>query len=125
MEKKHAQKSILIVDDTPHNLAFVHAILRSEYQVFFALNGADAVQTALSKPLDLILLDIAMPETDGFEVCQQLKSHEKTKNVPIVFLTASSAAEDEIRGLELGAVGFITKPVNSSALKAKIKKILA
>ena len=121
MKTNHTQETILLVDDTPQIVAFLHGLLQSEYQIFFALNGEDALQTATSKHPDLILLDIAMPGMDGFEVCRRLKIQEETKEIPVIFITATREPQDETKGLEMGAVDFITKPINPSVVKVRIK----
>ncbi len=114
--------SILVVDDTRANLTLMSELLQETYKVKAAPSGEKALKIAFSdNPPDLILLDIMMPEMDGYEVCRQLKSHEKTKDIPVIFLTAMSQAEDEEMGLALGAVDYITKPVSPPITLARIK----
>jgi putative two-component system response regulator len=118
--------TILIVDDTPDNIALMNGILSSSYRILVALNGEKALSIARGeiKP-DLILLDIMMPEMDGFEVCQILKADPITQNIPVIFVTAMGEVEDESRGFELGAVDYITKPVSPPRVIARIKTHLA
>jgi len=113
--------TILVVDDTPANLDLMAGLLQDRYRVKVAINGDKALQIARSEsPPDLILLDIMMPGLSGYEVCEQLKQDPATRAIPIIFLTAMSATEDETRGLQLGAVDFITKPVNPPIVLARV-----
>lgn len=122
MEEK---STLLIVDDTPHNLDVMVNLLSEKYRVKVALNGEKALKIAHSstKP-DLILLDIMMPGIDGFEVCRQLKSEDSTKDIPIIFVTAMHEIGDEEKGLALGAVDYITKPVSPPIVLARVKSHL-
>jgi sigma-B regulation protein RsbU (phosphoserine phosphatase) len=116
-----SKPSILVVDDTPANLTLMTGLLQDDYQVRAATSGEKALKIACSdNPPDLILLDIMMPEMDGHEVCRRLKADEKTCDIPIIFLTAMSEAEDEEKGLKLGAVDYITKPVSPPIALARI-----
>jgi sigma-B regulation protein RsbU (phosphoserine phosphatase) len=116
-----SKPSILVVDDTPANLTLMTGLLQDDYQVRAATSGEKALKIACSEnPPDLILLDIMMPEMDGHEVCRRLKADEKTQDIPIIFLTAMSEAEDEEKGLKLGAVDYITKPVSPPIALARI-----
>lgn len=115
------RSTLLVVDDTPDNLTLIADILKSKYRVKIANNGIKALDIMQSEPPpDLILLDIIMPQMDGYEVCQRLKADPKTQDVPIIFLTAKSDIEDERKGLELGAVDYITKPVSPPILLARV-----
>ena len=117
---------VLVVDDAPDNLFLMKNLLEGHYRVKVASTGAQAVRIAASdSPPDLILLDVMMPEMDGYEVCLQLKQSAKTKNIPVIFLTARSEVEDEERGLELGAVDYITKPISPPVVLARVKTHLA
>jgi len=112
---------ILIVDDIPENIDVLGGIL-SDYKRIFALNGKSALKKAMSdKPPDLILLDIMMPEMDGYEVCKRLKSEQKTRDIPVIFISAKGEIEDETKGFEAGAVDYITKPVIPSIVMARVK----
>jgi Amt family ammonium transporter len=115
------KRKILIVDDIPTNITVLTEILMSDYKMVCATNGKDALKLAASFIPDLILLDIMMPEMDGYETCRQLKSDDRTKDIPIVFLTAKKQEEDEIKGLELGAVDYISKPFSSVILRHKVR----
>jgi hemerythrin-like metal-binding protein len=117
---------ILIVDDTVENLKLLSELLKQRYQIRVATNGQDALQLAqgITKP-DLILLDIMMPELDGYTVCKQLKSQISTHDIPIIFLTAKNQPEDEVYGFSIGAADYITKPINPPILWARVKAQLA
>ncbi len=118
--------TILVVDDTPDNLLLMSSLLKDDYQVKIVNSGEKALKIAASDtPPDLILLDIMMPEMDGYEVCQRLKHDPKTENIPVIFLTAKAALEDETKGLEMGAVDYITKPVSPPIVLARVKNHLA
>ncbi|MDO8206312.1 MAG: response regulator [Gallionella sp.] len=118
--------TILVVDDTSANLELMKNLLQDDYQVITANGGAKALKIAASaSPPDLILLDIMMPGMDGYEVCRRLKRDRNTMNIPVVFLTAKSDVEDEKKGLELGAIDYITKPINNAIVLARVKNLLA
>ncbi len=117
--------TILVVDDTPHNLTLMSSLLRGDYQVKVANSGEKALAIALLEPPDLILLDIMMPGMDGYEVCERLKRSATTAQVPVIFITANAEVDDETRGLELGAVDYITKPISPPIVLARIKNHLA
>ena len=118
--------SILVVDDTPANLTLMTGLLQDDYQVRAATSGEKALKIAFSdNPPDLILLDIMMPEMDGHEVCRRLKADDKTREIPVIFLTAMSEVEDEEKGLNLGAVDYITKPVSPPIALVRIRSHLA
>lgn len=112
---------VLVVDDTPDNLTLMSGLLKDRYRVKVAPNGEKALKIVQGdqRP-DLILLDIMMPGLSGYEVCEILKKEPTTRDIPIIFLTAMSATEDEKKGLELGAVDFITKPVNPPIVLARV-----
>ena len=117
-----AKPTILVVDDTPENLALMSGLLKDRYQVRVANNGERALKLARGTPRpDLILLDIMMPGMSGHEVCQILKEDPDTNDIPIIFLTAMTATEDETKGLEMGAADFITKPVNPPIVLARVE----
>jgi CheY-like chemotaxis protein len=121
-ERPHQQASILVVDDVPENIDVVSGILRDEYKVRAATSGVRCIKIAESDtPPDLILLDIMMPEMDGLEVCRYLQSEEKTRDIPIIFITAKNEVDDVVNGLKIGAVDYVTKPVEPSILKARVK----
>ena len=116
------RKTLLLVDDTPDNLAHLNALLRGPYKTKIATNGEKALKIAFAdNPPDLILLDIMMPEMDGYEVCERLQADDRTREIPVIFLTAKIQMEDEKRGLEIGAVDYITKPISPPILLARIE----
>lgn len=116
------RQTVLCVDDTPEIISLIVSILGELYRVKAATSGKAALKIALSHdPPDLILLDIMMPEMDGFEVCRYLKSEPQTADIPVIFLTAKTDIEDEIKGFELGAVDYITKPISPSILLARAR----
>ncbi|MGZ5007914.1 MAG: response regulator [Methylobacter sp.] len=118
--------TLLVVDDTPDNLALMSALLKDQYKVKLANSGERCLKIAdTDTPPDLILLDIMMPEMDGYEVCRRLKAKIKTRDIPIIFLTAKSEIDDETRGLELGAADYITKPISPPIVLARIKTHLS
>jgi putative two-component system response regulator len=117
---------VLVVDDTPDNLSLMSDLLRGHYRVKLASGGTKALQIAQSEsPPDLILLDIMMPEMDGYEVCQQLKADPRTRDIPVIFLTAKALVEDERHGLSLGAVDYITKPISPPIVLARVETHLS
>jgi adenylate cyclase len=117
---------ILIVDDTPENVDVLAGVLREHYQIKVALNGPKALKIAQSDPAPaLILLDVMMPEMDGYQVCLQLQANEQTRRIPVIFVTAKSEVEDEAQGFGLGAVDYITKPVNPAIVLARVRTHLA
>lgn len=117
---------VLIVDDTPKNIQVLGTILKQEnYQINIAINGKQAIEMAQKVLPDIILLDIMMPEMDGFEACKILKEDPLTQNIPIIFLSAKNEAEDIIKGLELGASDYVTKPFNAAELLARVNTHLS
>jgi len=116
------QKLILIVDDTPLNIGVISGALKDSYKTKVATNGekALALASAEEKP-DLILLDIMMPGMDGYEVCSRLKADPATSEIPVIFLTGQTSAEDETRGFEVGAVDYVHKPFSPAVVKARVR----
>ena len=126
MEPPSNNSVILIVDDTPENVDVLAGVLREHYQIKVALNGPKALKIAQSDPAPaLILLDVMMPEMDGYQVCLQLQADERTRRIPVIFVTAKSEVEDEAQGFGLGAVDYITKPVNPDIVLARVRTHLA
>ncbi len=120
------KSTILVVDDTPENIDIVTGILHDTYKIKAALNGKKAIEIARKSPHpDMILLDIMMPEMDGYEVCKILKEDPITAKIPIIFVTAMSSEENEEKGLELGAVDYISKPISPSITKARVRTHIA
>ncbi len=118
-----SQMRVLIVDDEKINRDLLVGLLKPSYRIMVANNGAKALQAAarLEGRPDLILLDIMMPDMDGYEVCQRLKEVDATRDIPIIFVTAMSEISDESMGFRLGAVDYITKPVSPSIVQARVK----
>lgn len=112
--------TVLVVDDTPDNQLILSELLKPMYRVQVASNGEEALALAESDKPDLILLDVVMPGMSGFEVCRQLKSRVDTRDIPVIFLTTLNATEDETRGLVLGAVDYVTKPVNPPVVLVRV-----
>jgi CheY-like chemotaxis protein len=113
---------VLVVDDISKNLQIVGTMLRNEgYQVMPATSGVQALERALGQPPHLILLDLMMPEMDGLEVCRRLKAEPLTRQIPVIFLTASNEMEHLVKGFEAGAVDYITKPFNAPELLARVR----
>ena len=116
---------ILVVDDEPETVELIEFNLKqSGYTVSTAADGADALKKARSQPPDLIVLDVMLPEMDGFEICKTLRLDPSTTKVPIIMLTAKAAEIDRVLGLELGADDYLTKPFSTRELLLRIKKIL-
>jgi signal transduction histidine kinase len=115
------KQGILIVDDTPETIKILVDILSSDYRIMVAKNGLKALTHAAKNLPDLILLDIIMPEIDGYEVCHRLKQDPLTAEIPVIFITVMGAEEDETQGFALGAVDYITKPFNPAIVKARIR----
>ncbi|MDP3702348.1 MAG: diguanylate cyclase [Hylemonella sp.] len=112
---------LLLVDDQAINIQVMHRAFAQDCQVFMATSGPQALQICQDQAPDLVLLDIEMPEMDGFEVCRRLKASDLTRHIPVIFVTAHTDPAQETRGLELGAVDFISKPVNPSVLRARVR----
>lgn len=112
---------ILVVDDSPVNIQLLAATLVSLYEIHFATHGPQALEFVRTHPVDLILLDVAMPGMDGFEVCRRLKADESTRDIPVIFVTALMEMQDETAGFEVGAVDYIVKPVNAPIVRARVR----
>ena len=126
MADKKAKSIILVVDDTFDNIDLLSNILNPHFKVKAATNGEKALKIALTEPQpDIILLDIMMPDMSGYEVCEILKQDPATQAIPVIFITAKTAAEDEQRGFELGAVDYITKPFNPVIVEARVRSQLS
>ena len=118
--------NILIVDDTPANLRLLTSILNDRgYKVRAVVNGAMALAAARAAPPDLILLDITMPEMDGYQVCQRLKDNEITRDIPVIFISALDATEDKVKALTIGGVDYITKPFQIEEVLARVQTHIA
>jgi len=114
------ENTILIVDDTPENIDILVELLE-DFETQIAINGEDALETAWEDTPDLILLDIMMPEMDGYEVCKKLRADERTKDIPVIFLTAKTQKEDIVKGFEVGGQDYITKPFDARELMERVK----
>ena len=120
MKAKHDRQTILIVDDSVEIIDVLDETLSPDYEILICLTGAEALELLQrDDTVDLILLDVLMPEMDGYEVCRRLKSGEKTKDIPVLFVTALDDVEDEVRGLRIGAIDYIT---NRSALQSSARE---
>src|SRR4030088_917911 len=116
---------ILVVDDVPANVKLLEARLSAEYfDVLTAANGAEALAIAERAECDIILLDVMMPDMDGFEVCRRLKSNPATHFIPVVMITALDSPADRVRGLDAGADDFLTKPVSDIVLIARVRSLV-
>lgn len=116
------QATILVVDDSPENLQIISAVLKEHYKVKVAINGERALALATSaEPPDLILLDVMMPGMDGYEVCSRLKSNPATARIPVLFVSSRDEEEDEARGLSMGAIDYIVKPIRPSIVQARVR----
>jgi diguanylate cyclase (GGDEF)-like protein len=115
------QPVVLVVDDTPANLSLLSNILKDKYNIKVANNGIKALELAFASPPDLILLDVMMPDMDGYEVCRQLKDNPDTQDIPVLFLTAKNQLEDEELGLSLGAIDYIHKPISPPIIRARVQ----
>lgn len=121
-ETKTQTQTVLIVDDEPTNISLLNEVLKTDYKMMVAKDGKKAIILAQSSsPPDLILLDIVMPETDGYEVLKRLKNSDDTKDIPVIFVTSKAQDDDVTRGLEMGAVDYISKPFNPAVVKARVK----
>jgi len=118
------RQSVMIVDDTPANIEILSESLGDDYELFFAISGADALELIGADKPDLILLDIMMPGMDGYQLCAILKGDPATRDIPIIFVTAMIGEEDEIKGLELGAIDYLTKPISPHIVRARVKNHL-
>ena len=119
-------RTVLVVDDTPENIDVMSGILRGEFRVRAAVTGERALAIAQAEPQpDIILLDVMMPVMDGYEVLRRLKGDPVTRMIPVIFVTTLSESADERKGLDLGAVDYITKPISPSILTARVRAHLA
>jgi two-component system alkaline phosphatase synthesis response regulator PhoP len=118
------KKKILVVDDEPYVVRSLMFVLKKEgYKAIGASNGEEAIQKALEEKPDLIFLDIMMPKMNGYEVCQKLKENEETKDIYVIILTAKGQKEDKMKGVEVGANEYITKPFSPSKVVQRMKEI--
>lgn len=120
----HRKPKLLLVDDVPTNIKMLVEILASDHRIAIATDGPMALQATMVEKPDLILLDIEMPNMNGYEVCEKLKANESTRDIPVIFVTARNEEADETRGLDLGALDYITKPARPAIIKARVKNHL-
>ncbi|MEW6557844.1 MAG: response regulator [Elusimicrobiota bacterium] len=120
------QKKILIVEDDPPILEFLAFWLtKQDYEISTAEDGLSALEKIKTDKPDLILLDVMLPQMDGFEVCKKIRADENTKNIPVIFVTCKDAIEDIEKGFNVGGNDYVTKPIDNNHLLGRIKKILA
>jgi CheY-like chemotaxis protein len=118
-----SRPTILIVDDTPDNITLLSNLLKDKYNTKIANNGGTALQILASgAKVDLILLDVMMPDIDGYETCRRIKSDPRTSGIPVIFLTAKALPEDEALGRKLGAADYLSKPVNPVTLFSRVSQ---
>jgi PleD family two-component response regulator len=115
-----ARPCILVVDDDTFNFDLMESAFDSDYEVLYATEGMRALDIAAKRGPDLILLDVMMPHLDGYEVCSRLKADKRTCDIPVIFVTGLGDMSAETKGLELGAVDYITKPINATAVRARV-----
>ncbi|MBF0102658.1 MAG: PleD family two-component system response regulator [Desulfobacterales bacterium] len=121
MNMETKKNRILVVDDSEENIDILVSLFQKDYMITAAINGKKALEIASKRPPDLILLDIMMPEMNGYEVCHKLKGNDITKNIPVIFITALSDTLDEAKAFNLGAVDYITKPFQPVITKARVR----
>lgn len=119
------QHTILVVDDEPTNLRVLNQVLANQYRLIFAKNGQEALSLAEKNIPDLILLDVMMPQMTGYQVCETLKADNSLKHIPVIFVTALDDQDDEAKGLNLGAVDYIAKPISAAVVRARVKTHLS
>lgn len=121
MDISKVRPKILVVDDAPENLMVMEAILANDYSLKLFNNANDALNYAFANPPDLILLDVMMPEIDGFETCRRIKANPKLADVPVIFITSKNDVQDEEQGFLVGASDFIHKPISAPVVAARVK----
>ncbi len=125
MTPRQTRQRILIVDDDPANLQLLGAALREDYDVVVAKSGEQALKRLEQGPVDLALLDVVMPGIDGYEVLRRMKADPRYAQIPVIFVSAVNEATDTAHGRELGAVDYITKPLNLPTVQARVRTHLA
>jgi diguanylate cyclase (GGDEF)-like protein len=125
MTEPDPRPKLLVVDDAPGNIRVLRNLLRDEARVLFATSGGEALESARREQPDLILLDVLMPDMDGYAVCSALKSDPATQDVPVIFVTGLAETTDETRGLEVGAIDYITKPFVPAIVRMRVRNHLA
>jgi diguanylate cyclase (GGDEF)-like protein len=122
MQKR--KQIVLIVDDEVANIEVLNSALGDEYEILFATSGKETIEMTAHYYPDIILLDVVMPEMDGYEICARLKANDKTKDIPIIFITAMNQEEGESKGLDAGGIDYIAKPIRPSIVKARVRNHL-
>jgi CheY-like chemotaxis protein len=120
--RTQGKPTVLIVDDEVINIKMIADVLGDECEVLFACSAAEGLQLARAQKPDVILLDVVMPDLDGYAVCIRLKSDPATADIPVIFITSLDAVEQEVKGFEAGATDYVTKPLRLSAVKARVHK---
>jgi diguanylate cyclase (GGDEF)-like protein len=123
--KSESKPKLLLVDDQPLNIQLLHQAFAADFQVFMATSGVKALLMCATHAPDLVLLDVMMPEMDGYEVCKRLKANPLTTAIPVIFVTAKNDDASEEQGLDAGAVDFISKPINLKIVRARVKAHIA
>lgn len=121
LQGQSVRPKLLIVDDQPINVRMLHDIFQADHDVFVALSGADALAFCSTNLPDLILADVIMPQMDGYDLCRRLKQNERTREIPVIFVTGHSDTPEEEQGLEAGAVDFISKSASPRVIRARVK----
>ncbi len=121
MKDSKKRPNILVVDDAPENLMILESVLSKDYSLKLFNVSSEALEYAFANPPDLILLDVMMPKTDGFEFCRRLKANQKFYDVPVIFITSQTDIENEERGFAVGASDFIHKPISAPIVSARVK----
>ncbi|RIX43597.1 MAG: response regulator [Rhodocyclales bacterium GT-UBC] len=116
--------SVLLIDDEPVNIKILSDALKNDYEIIFATSGEEGIRLAQAHQPDLILLDVMMPGMDGYEVCVRLQNDARSATIPVIFVTALGSTAQEVRGLESGALDYITKPINADIVKARVRNHL-
>lgn len=118
---EQSRQTVLVVDDMPNNIALLSEVLHDEYRIKVALNGKEALDIVRSSdPPDIVLMDVMMPQMDGYEACEIMKSDLEMQSIPVIFVTAMDEEREESRGFEIGAVDYITKPISPEIVKARV-----
>lgn len=120
-EDPDRKPKLLVVDDQPANIQVLHRAFSAEYQVFMATNGPQALSVCREQHPDLVLLDVVMDGMDGHEICRQMRADPNTRDIPVIFVTAHNDPVQETKGLDLGAVDFISKPINPDVVRARVR----
>jgi len=121
---ENRKQTVLVVDDQIANVEILNSVLEDEYEILFATSGKETIEIATIQLPDIILLDVVMPEMDGYEVCARLKENDKTRDIPVIFITAMHQEEDESKGLDAGGIDYIAKPIRPSIVKARVRNHL-